>query len=149
MIHSRLVGLLLLGGIGGTSCDTSSDIAAVPATPPGYPLAFVMHDCAPWDGPAIAIVLTAHPLDSLEAAHPSLRLVIYPRGESLSGRTYRWPADPEMALGTRCVSADSCEMATAGEITVGAVRPDTAMEGRMRSSARCRRVAHWSIGRSV
>ena len=113
------------------SCGTSSDVA--PAAPPsGYPLAFVMRDCAPWDGPAIAIVLTAHALDSLKAVHPLVRVMIYPRGESMTGHTYRWPSDPEMAAGNRCVSEDSCEMATAGQITLGTVRLDTAMVGQVR-----------------
>jgi hypothetical protein len=90
-----------------------------------------MHDCAPWDGPAITIVLTSHALDSLEATHPVLRLAIYPRGESMTGHTYRWPAEPEAAAGIRCTSADSCEAATAGQVSLRAVRPDTAVEGRL------------------
>lgn len=130
MNHPTLVGTLLLGAIGGIGCDTSSGLAP-PAPPAGYPLAYVMHDCAPWDGPAIAIVLTAHPLDSLDAAPPLLRLVIYPRGESMTGHTYRWPSDPETAVGTRCTTEDSCEMATAGQVTLGVVSPETAVDGRV------------------
>lgn len=131
MNHPLLRGMLVLGSLGGIGCDTSSDVIPTPGPPSGYPLAFVMHDCAPWDGPAIAIILTSHALDSLEVAHPYVRLVIYPRGESLTGGTYRWPADPEMAVGTRCVSADSCDLATAGQILVRTVRPDTVLEGRV------------------
>jgi len=130
MNHSRLAGIVLLGAMAGISCNSSSDLP-YSAPPAGYPLAFVMHDCAPWDGPAIAIVLTAHALDSIEAAHPLARVMIYPRGELLSGHTYRWPSDPEMAAGIRCVSEDTCEMATAGEVTLGPVRPDTPVEGRV------------------
>lgn len=131
MNHPLLRGMLVLGSLGGIGCDTSSDVVSAQAPLPGYPLAFIMHDCAPWDGPAIAIILTSHALDSLEIPHPYVRVVIYPREESLTGRTYRWPADPEMAAGTRCVSADSCDPATAGQITVGTVRPDSALEGRV------------------
>jgi hypothetical protein len=122
---------LLLGAICGSGCNATSDRS--PAAPPsGYPLAFAMHDCAPWDGPAIALVLTAHSLDSLELVHPLARVMIYPRGESMTGRTYRWPSDPEMAAGNRCMSENSCEMATSGQVTLGVVRPDTVMEGRVR-----------------
>jgi hypothetical protein len=130
MTHPALVGILLLGAICGIGCDSSPDLA--PSAPPsGYPLAFVMHDCAPWDGPAIAIVLTSHALDNVEAAHPLARVVVYPRGESIAGHTYRWPSEPEMAVGSRCVSEDSCEMATAGQVTLRTVRPDTSMDGRV------------------
>lgn len=130
MSYPRLVGILILSASCGIGCDTSSDLAPF-APPSGYPLAFVMHECAPWDGPALAIVLTAHALDSLDAAHPLARVVIYPRGESMTGHTYRWPSDPEMAAGNRCASKDSCEMATAGQVTLGTVRPDTAVDGQV------------------
>jgi hypothetical protein len=131
MRSSRLGGLLLLLGIVSmTGCDESSEITP-PATPPGYPLAYVMQDCAPWDGPALAIVLTSQPLDSLETVRPLLRLMIYPRGESMPGHTYRWPAQPEMAAASRCTSADSCAAATAGQVTLTVVRPDSLVEGRL------------------
>jgi hypothetical protein len=123
-------GLLLLGIVSATGCDQSSEITP-PATPAGYPLAYVMQDCAPWDGPALAILLTSHSPDSLETVRPLLRLMIYPRGESMPGHTYRWPAEPEMAAASRCTSADSCEAATAGQVTLRVVRPDTSVEGRL------------------
>ena len=129
MNHPLRIAMLLLGGVCGSACDTSSDLASTLPPPTGYPLAYVMHDCAPWDGPALAIVLTAHRLDSLETAYPLLRVVIYSRGGSMAGRSYRWPSDPTMAVGTRCSSADSCEAATAGQITLAAVRTDTMVEG--------------------
>jgi hypothetical protein len=126
----RLKHVLLFGVVSGIGCDRSSELAPA-ATPPGYPLAYVMRDCAPWDGPALTIVFTSHAMDSLEAAYPMLRVAIYPRGESMTGHTYRWPAEPEMAAGMRCTSADACEAATAGQVTLRAVRPDTAVEGRV------------------
>jgi hypothetical protein len=131
MTDPRLVGRMLLAAMCASGCDSSSEI--VPSAPPsGYPLAFVMHDCAPWDGPALAIVLSAHSPSGLEPVHPFARVMIYPRGEAMQGQVYRWPADPEMAAGNRCVAEGSCEMAAAGEVTLDAVRPDTAVEGRVR-----------------
>lgn len=121
-------GLLFLAIVSATGCDGSSEITP-PAAPPGFPLAYVMQDCAPWDGPALAILLTSHPLDSLETVRPLVRLMIYPRGESMPGHTYRWPAEPEMATASRCTSADSCEAATTGQVTLRVVRPDTSVEG--------------------
>ena len=50
------------------------------------------------------------------------------RTPGLEGATYRWPADPEVATGARC-DAGSCRTAPAGEIRLGAVHPDSTLEG--------------------
>jgi hypothetical protein len=122
--------ILLVGALFWTGCAPSPD--EIPAaSPPGYPRAYVMHDCAPWDGPAIAILLTAHAADSLDAGFPMVRLMIYPRGDVVAGHTYRWPEVPEMAAANRCDSAGACEAASSGEITLSEVRADTAV-GRAR-----------------
>ncbi len=118
--------ILLLSALCLVGCTSSSDeISTVP--PAGYPLAFVMRDCAPWDGPAVAILLTAHAAESLGTGFPLVRLMIYPRDTLVAGRTYRWPEQPEMAMGNRCEAAIDCEAATSGEITLTELRADTAV----------------------
>jgi hypothetical protein len=54
--------------------------------------------------------------------------VIYPREIRIARQTYRWPAEPEMATGSRC-TGDACQTASAGEIRLGSARPDSALQG--------------------
>jgi hypothetical protein len=95
-----------------------------------------MPDCAPWDGPAIAIHLANTPgSDSAgiaESTRPLLRVVLFPRGQGVAGQTYRWPADPEMAAGYRCLSGDTCDAAADGEVTLLPASGDTVFEGSLR-----------------
>lgn len=121
---------LLLGTLCSIGCTASPNEASV-APPPGYERAYVMRDCAPWDGPAIAILLTNHGVDSLDVGFPMVRLMIYPRDELVAGRTYRWPEVPEMAAANRCDAANDCEAATSGDVTLTELRADTAV-GRAR-----------------
>jgi len=76
----------------------------------------------------VEILLTTRPSDTPENERPQLRLAIYPREVEISGRTYAWPAEPEMATGARC-AGDSCRTASSGEIRLMSVRPDSALDG--------------------
>ena len=114
--------LILLG------CGSGYDLAPMPNPPDGFAYAYATPSCAPWDGRAVEILLTAAPAVDPENARPLLRLVIYPRERDLARKSYRWPADPEMATGARC-TADACDFAESGEISLRAVRADSAVEG--------------------
>lgn len=120
------VALAIAGELAG--CGPSADPVQVPRPPADFAYAYASPDCAPWDGRAVQILLTTTPSDRPEAERPQLRLVIYPREIRIAGRTYRWPAEPEMATGARCTS-DACETASAGEIRLAPARPDSALEG--------------------
>jgi hypothetical protein len=109
-------------------CGPSSDLTPLPGPPDGFAYAYASPDCAPWDGAAVQILLTTVASDTPETAQPRLRLAIYPREPDLAGKTYRWPAQPEMATGGRC-DADTCELAPAGEVHLGPARPDSVLEG--------------------
>jgi hypothetical protein len=122
---TRLAGALTLGL---TACGSGSDLAPFPNPPDDFAFAYASPSCAPWDGRAVEILLTATPSSSPEDARPQLRLAIYPRTPKLEGTTYRWPADQEMATGARC-DADSCHTAPAGEVHLGAVHPDSTLDG--------------------
>lgn len=131
---SWLIGALLAAGSLG--CDTPAPVASVPPPPAGYPFASAAPDCAPWDGAAITILLGAEPGSDTagipETARPLLRVSIYPRENGVTGRTYRWPADPQAAAGFRCQSGDSCQTASEGEITLLPAPGDTVFEGSLR-----------------
>ncbi len=126
--------MLVSAGIG--ACDAPTPAGTVPPPPAGFRYASAAPDCAPWDGPAIAIHLANTPgSDSAgisEATRPLLRIVLYPRDPRVTGRTYRWPADPEAAAGYRCQAGDACDGAIDGEVTLLPAPGDTVYEGSLR-----------------
>jgi hypothetical protein len=123
---ARLAGVAVALALAG--CKAGSDLAPLPGPPGDFAYAYASPDCAPWDGRAVSILLTTSPSSLPDQARPQLRLAIYPREAALGGRTYAWPAEPEMAAGSRCTAA-GCEPAAAGEIRLGRPRADSALEG--------------------
>jgi hypothetical protein len=109
-------------------CGSGSALAPVGNPPGDFAYAYASPDCAPWDGRAVQILLITKAAAEPENERPQLRVAIYPREIEAAGRTYRWPAEPEMATGSRC-TGDSCQSALAGEIRLHAPRPDSALEG--------------------
>jgi hypothetical protein len=121
----QLIGAI---GVGLTGCGGGSTLAPLPNPPADFAFAYATPSCAPWDGRAVEILLTTKPSANPEDARPQLRLAIYPRTLGLEAITYRWPADPQTAIGARCDSG-SCETAPAGELQLRAVHPDSTLEG--------------------
>ena len=127
-LHLRLVPLGVMLALG---CGDSSESAPLPTAPDGFGFAFATPDCAPWDGRAVSILLTGSYADSVDGASRQLRVAVYPRSDSVAGHRFQWPADPEVAAGTRCQGPESCEFATSGEIVFRPTRSDTVLEGRV------------------
>src|SRR5512145_2238791 len=128
-------GLLLL--IVAPACGRMPEPWAPPA---GFEHAYAAASCAPWDGYAVSLVLRGAPLargDSAieEGDAPQLRLAIYPRSGNdasasrLPAGTYRWPAEPEKAIGALCENG-RCTTMPSGRITVR----ESAADGRLRGS---------------
>jgi len=109
-------------------CGAGPALAPAGSPPGDFAYAYASPDCAPWDGRAVQILLTTRPAAEPENERPQLQVAIYPREREVGGRTYRWPAEPEMASGGRC-AGDSCQSALAGEVRLNAPRPDSALEG--------------------
>ena len=126
--HLRLVPLGVVLALG---CRGSSESKPLPSPPDGYEFAFATPDCAPWDGRAISILLTGSYADSVDGAGRQVRVAVYPRSDSVAGRRFRWPSDPEIAAGTRCRDAASCESAPSGEIDFRPTESDSLLEGRL------------------
>ena len=129
MIDSRSLTRVLVGGSLALGCGESSGLAPLPTPPEGFEFAFAAPDCAPWDGPAISILLTGSLADSVDGASRQLRVAVYKRSDSVAGHRFLWPADPEVAGGTRCRDAESCEAASSGEIDFRPTGTDTLLEG--------------------
>jgi hypothetical protein len=122
------LGLLAVAAQALCGCRSGSDLAPLPGPPGEFTYAYASPDCAPWDGRAVSILLTTRPADPPDDVQPQLRLSIYPREVEIAGRTYAWPADPEVAMGSRC-TAEGCQPASAGEIRLGPAQADSAFAG--------------------
>jgi hypothetical protein len=125
--------VLLLAACGGGEPE--------PVAPPeGFEHAYAAASCAPWDGYAVSLVLRGASLatgdSAIEAGDaPQLQLALYPRSGNdasvsrLPTGTYRWPSEPEMAVGAWC-ERGHCTTMRSGRITVR----EAAADGRLRGS---------------
>ena len=103
-----------------TDISIKGTLATTPkATWDSLPNALVMGQCAPWDGPAIALYFTPTHQTCGKIAFPYVAIQIYAELDHLSGRTIKldgW----KIGQAHRCASEGQCEAATSGEITFDA-----------------------------
>ncbi len=114
---------LVLLGCSGTSAPT-------PGAPNGFPLAHAWSSCAPWDGPATAILLSSVPPDSLTDSSATATIVVYvwkPVSE-ITGETFDLIGEKNVGAASSC-EAGECEAATAATIRLREAQPDSALEG--------------------
>jgi hypothetical protein len=90
-----------------------------------YPLAYFHDDCAPWDGPALSIVLTHAELDSsFEESFPSVRVTSYRPPSTLAGSSFEWTGDaPDLGYASWCEFFDSCWSATTVRVRFDRAQP--------------------------
>jgi hypothetical protein len=109
-----------------------------PAPGPGAPdsgllaHAAARQTCAPWDGPAVSIVLAVDSLAAETPSPPYVEFRIYRSVELLSGRTVRFSGtSSDSGSVVNCGADGPCEF-TDGEIDFGAVRVPDDLTGRYR-----------------
>lgn len=106
----------------------SSDVPA--ELPEPFTDATAMRDCAPWDEPAVSILLTTHTIDSTQQVElPYARLTVWRGLETLAGGVFVWPADEMLATGSWCDTENHCESAQSGMIEIHAVGDDSSITG--------------------
>jgi hypothetical protein len=103
--------------------------SGVPAPPVGLPHSAAAPGCGPADGPAIAIYLSATPLESLEPAAPYVRVDVWQSLEHLTERPWRVAGDNRDAAALHYSTATDYIVATGGVVTVNTVRADKTIEG--------------------
>jgi hypothetical protein len=118
----------MLAGAGACGAQTA---------PAAFPYAYAHADCAPWDGPAVRIVLTPSPVpDSavLTPGHPTLSLAVYASRARSHGHRFgvQAPASADGYWGSAawCPAEGPCEPARRGWIRVEAERGDSTLRGR-------------------
>lgn len=108
---SAVVALLVAG------CGTPG---ALPASLDAYPHATAMADCAPWDGIATSLFLSAAPLEPAappgsEVPRPHLWISVYRGVDALAGE--RFEIDQDRTAGSAlCDTAGPCRPVTGGWI---------------------------------
>lgn len=119
VIRSSTAHALLLVLLGLACGERSDDVPARQHPPESYPLAYYHLDCAPWDGPAVSILLVREPMTEPWAPGTHLRLSIYSALPDLMGRTVSWTADQgTVGYAGRCEGEGPCEPAAAARIRI-------------------------------
>lgn len=111
-----------------SGCGDKSN-GGLPPPPDGYPYAYAVADCAPWDGPAVTIYLTARAADSTEFSWPQLRISVWRGVADLPGKSFTWPGEQQIGAAVRCADPDACESATAARVTFLSSPDDTTLIG--------------------
>jgi len=88
-----------------------------------------MADCAPWDGPAVTILLTTRPADSIAVVGPRVSISVWRSATELPGQTVAWPSDKQVGAATRCTTDADCEPARSARVTFAPASPDSVLGG--------------------
>jgi hypothetical protein len=111
-----------------------SETSPPPGSPDGLPYAYAMDGCAPWDGLATVITLSAdtlrraEPMGS-EVPRPHVWISVYQAADALSGQ--RFDIDQDRIAGAmRCaVEVTRCDPSTSGFVEFRAREPDGSLPG--------------------
>jgi hypothetical protein len=125
-IDNRLC-LLSLASL--VACQGAGDRLPGGHLPEGYSDSYAMRDCAPWDGPAVTVFLTASPADSTSVPTPYLGLSTYRSPTEVEGRRFEWPAKEQVAGAYRCRAEGDCEASRLGYIRFDRSLPDGTLIG--------------------
>ena len=125
-------GLACLAALALIACGTEPSDTPSAQPLPEFPFATASPDCAPWDGPAVAILLTATGDTLPPAAAPYLHIGLYDTRDRLLRRTIRWPADAQVGGASWCVDGDDCMAADSGIVRLEAIESDSVLPGRLR-----------------
>ena len=95
------------------------------SSPTGYPLAYFHNDCAPWDGPALSIVLSYAEFESpFEEHFPSVRVTSYRPPSQFAGASFEWTGvAQDLGYAAWCDSADACRSASSVRVRFDRAQP--------------------------
>lgn len=142
IVGAGALGYLMLtsgGGCEGPGAAGDECGATPPAADPGpVQLGVAVDDCAPWDGPATSIyVSAAGALASLPPPEPYLQLVVYQPGARLPGSRVdlsRQNGTMGAGIAVRCVPGGECASTGVGTIEFESTAPGDALSGSYRLS---------------
>lgn len=104
---------------------------------PQFPFAYASPDCAPWDGPAVQVVLTSHAVPASQTRvppPPSLQLSLYASLPRVIGRSIRIDTgtvnDGRSGAAFWCTGSHACAAATRGSVRIDGLGADSVLRGR-------------------
>jgi hypothetical protein len=97
--------------------------------PTGFAFAAGTPDCGPADGPAVSIYLAGSPVEALEPTAPYARVYVWHAASELEGREWALTGAASEGSAQFVATTGDFEAATAGTLTVVAVRADHTIEG--------------------
>ena len=116
-LQTCLCAMLCLG------CTSGEEIWSLSDT--GFPHAYFHDDCAPWDGPALSIVLSQTQLGSpFELGFPSVRVTSWRPPAELAGASLEWSGVAhDLGYASFCESEDSCRTASTVRLRFDPAQP--------------------------
>jgi len=110
---------------GVTTLATSSPTAATHH----FPYATVAQSCAPWDGPALAVVLS-HTAGCAPLLAPYIQISLWRELPPRAGKTFSFDASNSNGQASRCLRPNECEAATSGSLVFDIVVEGKQAKGR-------------------
>jgi len=94
-----------------------------------FPYGLIQGSCAPWDGPAIAITLTAEPAQCDRVKGPYISMGVW-RGLPIhAGQTVKFGSGSDAGFGSRCAKEGDCQRAEWGTIVFESFEESTRARG--------------------
>jgi hypothetical protein len=90
----------------------------------------IQDSCAPWDGPAIEVTLTAEPAQCKRPSEPFMAIGVW-RGLPIhAGQSVKFGAGSDAGFASRCKKAGDCERAESGTIVFETYQAGSGATGR-------------------
>jgi len=132
-VYAPRLACLIAAALTVIACGTEPSPTPSAQPLPEFPFALATPDCAPWDGPAVGILLSTTADTAVSAAAPYLYVGLYDTRDRLVRRTIRWPAERVTGGASWCVAAgDTCMAADSGVVRLDAAEGDSVLPGRLR-----------------
>jgi len=101
----------------------------LPAVTHHFPYATVAQTCAPWDGPALAVVLS-NTAGCAPLKFPYIQISLWRDLPPKAGQTFSFDIRSSNGQASRCLKANECEAATSGSVVFDIVDEGKSAKGR-------------------
>jgi hypothetical protein len=101
----------------------------LPAAPHHFPYATIVHTCAPWDGPALAVLL-GNTAGCASVKAPYVQISLWRDLPPKAGKTISFDIRNSNGQASRCLKVNECEAATSGSVLFDIVDEGKKAKGR-------------------
>ena len=100
------------------------------SVPGSFSYGTIQSSCAPWDGPAIGIMLTTGPAECKRTSEPFLSIGIWRGLPVQAGQVVKFAPGSDAGFASRCKKEGNCERAQSGTITFDRYEEGSGASGR-------------------